>query len=83
MSVRKPQPGDVLTDIEDQGDNVYPRYGWSIGVIGTDGERYDILWGFEDTRYAAGKAMRAVESALARRLTDRLTHPRKRAKPPT
>lgn len=52
-----------------------------VEITGTDGDRYDILWGFEETRDAAGKAMRAAESALARRLTDRVTHPRKRATP--
>ena len=78
MSRVKLNPGDVLSDIEDQGDNVSPRYGWSIGVIGTDGDRYDILWGFEDTRHAASLAMRNAESSLASKLTDRVSHPRKR-----
>lgn len=76
MSNRKLKPGDVVSDIEDQGDNVTPRYGWSIGFIGTDGDRYDVLWGFEDTKHRAGIAMRNASSALASKLTDRVSHPR-------
>lgn len=75
-----PKAGDVVSDVEDQGPNVSPRYGWSLGIIGTDGARYDALWGFEDTRARATTAMRNASFALASKLTDRVTNPRRKAK---